>query len=248
MALYIGIDGCKGGWIIAILENDKLRVDYKKTIADIMQAYPHPDACLIDMAIGLPENKEEDKKRPDSAARHELGPRHVTVFSVPCRQAVEIEGKDVKEAQKEKNKSILDRSLSQQSLAIIPKIRELDRFLRDHPEYSNTICESHPEVCFARLRGGEVIKSKKSTKDGIKERKKVLKEYVEPNALTDAIGKARKYHCHKDDIVDAVCLAVTARRKAEGKCDILPDKNPYVDAKGLKMQMVVPKETLKYMD
>ncbi len=244
MALYIGIDGCKEAWIAAILENGKLRIEKHKTIADIMKTYPHPDVCLIDMAIGLPENEEEDKRRPDSAARKVLGKRHVTVFSVPCRQAVEIEGENVQGVQKEKNKNVLKRSLTQQSLAIIPKIRELDRFLDNHAEYRDTICESHPEVCFARLNGGEVIETKKSKKKGIDDRKDVLNRFVELDALTEAIGMARKYQCHKDDIVDAVCLAITARLKVEGKCEVLPDENSYVDAKGLKMQMVVPKRNL----
>lgn len=40
--------------------------------------------------------------------------------------------------------------------------------------------------------------------------------------------------------LDAVCLAVTASMKNKGHCETVPDK-PCKDARGLFMQMVIPK-------
>jgi 8-oxo-dGTP diphosphatase len=132
------------------------------------------------MAIGFPSCKGQ--KRPDKNARKILGKRGVTVFSVPCRQVVELG--DSKESViqnrdylKKLNQEKLDVSLSQQTLAIIPKMTELDRFLQENPEYKNRICESHPEVCFARLAGHTVM-TKKSTLEGIEERIDVLSRYI----------------------------------------------------------------------
>ena len=58
------------------------------------------------------------------------------------------------------NIEVLGKSLAKRSMAIIPKIRELDEFLNAHCEYKNVICESHPELCFARLNG-EVLSRRK---------------------------------------------------------------------------------------
>ena len=51
---------------------------------------------------------------------------------------------------------------------------------------------------------------------------------------------AKKLGCKLDDILDAVCLAVTANLDAQGRTEIIPE-NPSTDEKGLKMQMVIPK-------
>lgn len=250
MALYIGIDGCKEAWIAAILENGKLRIEKHKTIDDIMQAYPHPDVCLIDMAIGLPDRDHKDL-RPDRVARRELGKKGSSVFPVPSREAVQVKaaGRDPKEVQaeqKETNRNSLGVSLSQQTLAIIPKIKELDDFLEAHAEYRNVLVESHPEVCFKRLKG-EVLYSKKSKKDGREERIKVLRDDGVIDESFDVRKLATDCKCKPDDILDAIVLAVTARMKAQGMCDTLSankanPSNPPTDARGLRMQMVVPKE------
>ncbi len=243
---YVGIDGCKGGWIAAILENGKLRLEKFSTVDKIVEKLPDADEYLIDMAIGLAERYEEKDWRPDHAARKELGKKGSSVFPVPCRQAVKIEGSpknpEVVKMQRETNKKIMCVSLSAQTINIIPKIRELDDFLCRNAKYKNVFCESHPEMCFSRLNG-EVILSKKSKSEGIKERCKLLENRLEQGALSDVREMAKKYHCKPDDILDAVCLAVTAGLKAEGECEnIAAEEGPCVDSKGLRMQMVVPKK------
>jgi 8-oxo-dGTP diphosphatase len=50
----------------------------------------------------------------------------------------------------------------------------------------------------------------------------------------------QKDECKLDDILDAICLAVTANLDAQGRTEIIPEK-PSTDDKGLKMQMVIPK-------
>ena len=52
--------------------------------------------------------------------------------------------------------------------------------------------------------------------------------------------RAKELHCMPDDVMDAVCLAVTAALKAHGMCETIPE-NPQKDTKGLIMQMIVPK-------
>jgi len=194
------------------------------------------------MAIGLPEDDKESRYRPDQAARKELGSRGSSVFSVPCRQAVYQLGQNREETealQKEKNLQVLGKSLSKQSLAIIPKIRELDEFLTAHEEYKNVLCESHPELCFAGLNG-EVLQSGKSDFFGITQREQILSEFIKDEKIHNTYELAKELKCKQDDILDAVCLAVTAALRAHGLTETIPAE-PKADSRGLLMQMVVPK-------
>ena len=126
--LYIGVDGCRGGWIACILDHGEFRTERYDSVELLVKQYPEFDAFLIDMAIGLPSSA--DQLRPDDLARKELRPRTSSVFPIPCRQAVYAE---TEEEQKKENYQILGKSLAKQSIAIIPKIRELDEFLNSHP-------------------------------------------------------------------------------------------------------------------
>lgn len=238
---YIGIDGCRNGWIAAVLDYGNLRIERYETILDIMREFPTADAYLIDMAIGLPECIEESEKRPDKVAREELGKHGSTVFPIPCRQAIMVDPNDPQAVIKlrELNLAVLGKSLSAQSINIIPKIRELDVFLDDHREYKNVLCESHPELCFTRLNG-RALMMKKKTVEGLEERRRILEKYLK-NGMMDGIQvRAKELNCMPDDIMDAVCLAVSAALKAHGMCEMIPEE-PETDARGLVMQMVVPK-------
>ena len=104
----------------AVLDHGDLRLERFCTIDAIVSRYPLFDSFLIDMAVGLRSNPRQH--RPDDDARKELGVKKSSVFPIPSRQAVyETE----EEGQKQANKQSLGKSLSKQSIAIIPKIREL---------------------------------------------------------------------------------------------------------------------------
>ena len=231
--LYIGVDGCRGGWATAVLDHGELRLKVYKSISALVKEYPSIDAFLVDMAIGLRNSR--DQKRPDTVARKELGIKASSVFPIPSRDAVYAEGE---EEQKRANLRTLGKSLSKQSLAIIPKIRELDEFLEDNPEYRGRILESHPEVDFARLNGS-VIMSKKKEEPGPSERIHILSEYLDERDFYDMYDKAKELGCGQDDLIDAICLAVTGALHAHGQSEILQDQlEP--DEKGLLMQLTVP--------
>ena len=234
--LYIGVDGCKSGWIAALLDED-LRLECHKSVKDLIDSYPEFDAFLIDMVIGLCDS--EYQRRPDDLARKELKQRGSTIFPAPSRAAVY---KDTYEEQKEANIRVLGKSLSKQSSAIIPKIREIDEFLTAHPEYRNKIDESHPELCFARLKG-EVLHSKKKDTDGIEERVKIIEQCIPGIHIPDLNEKALELKCNADDLADAICLAVTAKLKSLGMCETIPEQ-PDVDANGLLMKLTVPKKSV----
>ena len=239
---YVGIDGCSKGWIAVTLDYGQVHIKRYAALTEIIDANPLPATFLIDMPIGLPENFQD--RRPEADARKALGERRSTIFSVPCRQAVQLTDQnreareEVEEARKEINKQVLKKSLSKQTLAIIPKIKEVDDFLQTHTEYKDILFESHPELCFARLKGS-VLKTKKSSADGAEERTGILSQFIKDERFKSAHDLAKEIGCKPDDILDAACLAVTAALKAHDLTATIPE-SPDKDARDLSMQMVVP--------
>lgn len=232
--LAIGVDGCKGGWIAAIIDREELRVEKYQSMEQLVSRYPVFDEFLIDMVIGFPDNEKDF--RPDTLARKIVAPRTSTIFAVPCRNAVYAE---TEREQILCNQMALGKSLAKQSMAIIPKMRELDNFLNERDVYKNVIKESHPEVCFARLNGS-VVMSKKAEKEGMSERVHILKKYVPILSEAYILQKTKEYKCNADDIVDAICLAVTTNLNIQGKAETIPSR-PQKDRMGLEMQMIIPK-------
>ena len=239
--LYLGVDGCKGGWIACVLDHGELRLERFDSLEALSKRYRHFDAFLIDMVIGL--RSRADQTRPDDLARQELQTRSSTIFPVPCRQAVYAKSE---EDQKQINKQILGKSLAKQTMGIIPKILELDKFLEEHPEYKNRILESHPELAFARLHGC-VLLSKKKEFSGFIERVNILEQYLPGKPLAGLWENAKKYKCNPDDLLDAICLAVTAALHAQGLCETIPEM-PEQDERGLYMKLTIPKPNLPEPD
>jgi len=233
--LYIGVDGCKDGWVTCVLDHGELRMERYNSIDTLIDVYPDFDAFLIDMAIGLQTSR--DQVRPDGFARKELRPKSSSVFTIPCQQAVYAYSE---KEQRLTNISILGKSLSKQALSIIPKIRELDLFLQIHPEYKNRILESHPEVAFARLNGS-VVMTRKKDHPGFTERAEILKKYLPEDSLCDMWDLAKQFKCNPDDLLDAACLAVTAALSVNDMCETIPEKPDQTDS-GLYMMMTVPKK------
>ena len=205
------------------------------SVEAIVNEHPKFDAFLIDMAVGL--RSRENQLRPDDLARKELGARASSVFPIPCRQAVYA---GTEEEQKQANTRVLGKSLAKQTINIIPKIRELDEFLADHPEYKNKILESHPELDFARLSGSAVV-SRKKEQTGFSERSAILEKYLSGVTFSEMWDRAKGLRCNPDDILDAVCLAVTAALSVQGMCETIPSE-PEKDDTGLEMKLTVPKK------
>lgn len=229
----IGVDGCKGGWIEAILKRGKLEINKFNNIDEIVNEHSDFDDFLIDMVIGLQSSKNH--VRPDTCARQIIKKRTSAIFPAPCRQAVYAN--TIAEAYDE-NERVLGKKFTPLTVGIIPKIKELDSFLQKNQKYKNVIRESHPEVCFARLNG-EALLSKKSDNDGIVERFNLLTRYLPDLSLTNLYALAKNLKCSIDDIVDAICLSITSNVAAQGYFEIIP-QIPMEDETNLLMQMVIP--------
>ena len=83
------------------------------------------------------------------------------------------------------------------------------------------------------LNGGNGLQHSKHTEEGIAERVAILRSYgINPVPLF-AEFTVKQY----EDVLDALCLAVSAKLGCENGFQTIPE-NPACDSRGLKMQMV----------
>jgi len=236
MVKVIGVDACKGGWVGVVLENGRATIIRDAAFARLLEAHLDASLVFVDMPIGLPETMEASLQRPEPLARKLLGKKASSVFNVPCRQAVYC---DTYTEANARNKSILHKGLSKQSFYISKKIKELDLYLAQHQALTHKIVESHPELCFLALHNGRPIIASKKTSEGFEQRLAVLgayddnQDFVQKNILENP-----RYTRIKDDVVDAYCLAVTAKLGIQYGLQTLPEQ-PTADIRDLWMQMVL---------
>ena len=233
--LVVGIDWMKTYWLAAEICGGTVQARKLSHISEINEYYAEADAVLIDIPVGLPENAAEDAARPDRAARDVLPARRKpSIFPVPCRQAVYHE--TYAEASAE-NEQVLGRRLTSQSYGFSKMIRQVDDFLASAHQWKNRLWESHPEVAFQLLNGGVGLLHSKHTEAGIEERIGILQSYgIDPEILFGKFS-AKQY----EDVLDALCLAVTAKLGCENGFRSIPEKT-VCDSRGLKMQMVFGRE------
>src|SRR5882724_5840186 len=130
MEVVAGLDGCPVGWLCLTrdLATGKVCACIFSNIGELSTLDPRPDVVMVDVPIGLTDSGARDC---DLLARaHLRAPRSSSVFPAPvrstlvattyiqaCQLGVKADG----------------RRLSQQAWGILPKIREVDAFLRSDP-------------------------------------------------------------------------------------------------------------------
>jgi predicted RNase H-like nuclease len=222
----IGIDGCRGGWVVAQCDNDE-QLSFR-LMKDISSVFAAGDALVaIDIPIGLPDC---DPRACDLAARQQLGKGQGSrVFPAPCRAA--LAGSGYSECC-DLSLAASGRRLSKQSHAILPKIREVDAALS--PELEQRVREVHPEVSFCILNGAPLEHSKK-TVAGRHERLGVLRRHgllFDPVMERLQLGRSL---VAVDDLIDAAVCLLTARRISDDISIVLGDGT--TDARGLLMEI-----------
>ena len=120
-----------------------------------------------------------------------------------------------------------------QSWGIVPKIRELDAFLRSHPRLQPLVWEAHPEVSFRKMGGRLAPLHAKKSPEGRLERQRLISTRF-GSAYKQALGGLPPGGWAMDDLLDAFAVLWTARRIAEGRAVTLPS-GPPLDAFGLRM-------------
>jgi predicted RNase H-like nuclease len=202
---YLGIDGCQGGWVVAMIDDDEklshLLIPTLNDLPDIL-----PQLALIDIPLAF----ADQFYRPcEMAAQLLLGPKkRASVFLTPHRSAVFAA--DYVEAN-QLNRLHLGKGLSIQSWNIGNKIKEATLFITQRPEFP--LFEAHPELCFYYLNNCNPLLSKKSMSEGAADRLRIIAEYDANylQVITDTITATKRKAVKMDDVIDATILAIRAK-------------------------------------
>ncbi|MFG1323694.1 DUF429 domain-containing protein [Xanthobacter variabilis] len=242
--LFLGIDGCRGGWICARWNGaDLLHISRVERLADLFPSPPFP-VVAIDMPIGLPERAGPGGREAERLVRPLLGGRQSSVFSVPSRAAVmaglqpgEDEGKRYRAAcAAALTSSDPPRAVAKQCFHLFPKMGEVDALLRERSELVEQVHECHPEVAFWAMNDGQPLPLPKKVKNrphlpGLELRRSLLASRGIPvDALSAQTALALR--AGLDDLIDACACAWSAKRVAYGKALRFPDP-PGRDTLGL---------------
>ena len=203
MVAVAGVDGRRGGWVLAHVELDPVpRLESLEYVAPLRTALGDGLAVIaIDMPIGL---SDDAPRACDMAARKLLRPHGSRVFPAPPRATLAHAGDY--EAACEAALSASGKALSKQTWNLLPAIAEVDA-LADDPR----IVECHPELAFA-LMNGHPVDEKKKTPAGRDVRLDLLRRWL-PDLADPAYG---------DDGLDAIACAWSAARIMDGRALTLP--------------------------
>ena len=210
----LGVDGCKAGWVGALLRCTTYDVLVATDIAGLVDAArqlaPGLAVVAIDIPIGLPDDRP---RTTDVLARSQLPVgRKSSVFPTPSRAAVEH---TTHSEASTANREAVGVGLSVQAFHLGPKILDVDRYVALDPPVP--VIEVHPEVTFAEIDPASVVPSK-TTPDGHAARRGALSAVgLEPPTHQRGQGYAA------DDLLDACAVAWTAARYAAGAAYSLPD-------------------------
>ncbi|MQA86653.1 MAG: DUF429 domain-containing protein [Streptosporangiales bacterium] len=220
----LGVDGCPGGWIGALVDRDggvewRLFPDARAILAVDSRA------TGIDIPIGLPT---VGPRSCDVAARRLLGPRRSSVFPAPVRTVL---GAATYGDACALSRAACGRALARQTWNLVPRIADVDAVI--NPRLQSRVVEVHPEVSFARLAGA-VLPSKR-TAAGRSARLRALAGWI---ADPEAALRGAPRPARPDDALDALVAAWSARRWHKGEAEMLPADDTPRDTRGLRMEIV----------
>ena len=237
---FVGVDGCPEGWFSVGLDGrGRYEVGVFKTFKELLDRYAGAELVLVDIPIGLPEGA--GGRDCDREARRRLEARRSSVFPTPTRRTVEQAARSPWDYRRalEVERQFAGKGISQQAFRIAPKIAQVDRALLERgPNATPQVREVHPELCLWALNHKRPMKYGKKKAEGEKERLEVL-QGIEPHAreiFDAACSRFLRKVVARDDIVDALALAVTGHR-GHGQLRAVPD-DPPKDARGLPMEIV----------
>jgi predicted RNase H-like nuclease len=226
--MAIGIDGCKGGWIVA----SRAQCSQKTSVylaSTILAALSDSDCIIaIDIPIGL---CSIGLRACDAAARALLPPSNrASVFSAPARPVLSC--KTYQEAN-QLSRQLTDKGMSIQAWNICSKINEVDLFLQTN-SLNGRIHEVHPELSFRAWSKSDFLASKKSP-EGKTQRRLLVENYFNLNVLKIRKEIGAKFTA-EDDILDALAALWSAERITNNQaCSVL--KETQIDSLGFEMQI-----------
>lgn len=210
----LGVDGCKGGWVGALLEPGapRPRIVVAPTIDGLVTMVRESTGIRvvgIDIPIGLPDNTI---RLADRLARTALPGKASSIFSTLTRSAY---GEATRLEADAVNRELVGQGVGAQAFALRDKIVEVDAWLRTRPTV--TVLEIHPEVSFAAMTGAPILASKK-TDEGRDAR---LEALAAAGIARPSVLQGQGYAA--DDVLDACAVAWSAARHTTGLARSMPD-------------------------
>lgn len=243
-AWVAGIDGCKGGWIVALgqINGATERPVFVHSIHDVFRRKPTPSLIAIDVPIGLPTCSPAGGRGPEPELRKLLRGKASSVFRVPCRAAIyaglnadgKVDRKKYDSARKIAQENSKDgKAFPLQSLYIFDKITQVDTYLRiDGRRNAKKFYETHPELAFYYMNECAPVLASKKSEEGFRHRRRLLlREGIAPDVIANWPKEAKR-----DDAIDALACLVTARCLAKGSAKPHP---AYYDNDGCNLPMVI---------
>lgn len=222
-----GVDGCKRGWVM-IRRDEKGR--FEKQVFEKLSELPNTDVVLIDIPIGLPD---KGRRECDLEAKKVFGRRHGCVFTGARRPLLTMKDRERAHAWGKKQD---DLGVNRQLWAILPKIREVDDWVRAGRK--PLFREGHPELSFYAAAERPMTHPKRN-EEGRKERLETLTGFIKESKVCEWLDQTRGSGAARDDILDALALCRSAARLALGcHCTLPVASPPEEDARGLAMEMV----------
>lgn len=209
-ATVAGVDGCKGGWVIAIAHlgaSVTLTMAVVETFAEVMTRTADCAVVGVDMPLALPV---DGLRASDAAVKEHLGVNGRSLFWTPTRAAI---AQDNHAAAVRVNKARGGKGPSAQGWGLAAKIREARQALGPQPD--PRILEVHPESSFVVL-AGEPLPSKR-TAQGVGRRLGLLSAWAPTAAAALASVPLKPATTTVDDALDAMAAAWTAQRVAEDR-------------------------------
>lgn len=248
--LAIGVDGARGGWAAACLYGNSLHGEDGSGWQTRLQLFlniEHLTAfrekaggkapVTIDVPIGLLDSV--DFRPCDREARDLLGKdRRDAVFAPPARYMLEAAGdypaiRELVEQERQRNPRA--KGLSAQSAGIVPKVKEVDDWVRAHRDSESWFFECHPELCFQALAEGGVPPAKASTAGPVV-RLQLIRELFRDAEERFAAAEWPAKKVGLMDVLDAYAALASAIQCARGHQEELG--NGERDREGLVMRMV----------
>jgi predicted RNase H-like nuclease len=235
--LAMGMDGARHGWVAAAAFERGTRTAFFADVAQMAdwragQADGGDAPVAIDMPIGLP--REVGLRACDREARALLGGRRSSVFPPPGRFLLEAVGAEplfgrVQELVAARG----GLGLSRQAAGLLPKIHDLDGFLRADLARAGWLFEVHPELSFREMNDGAPPRPKSSAAGALERLGLVRRPFPDATRRIerdDAAGQAGL-----GDVLDAYAALWTALRRREGRARALGDGDD--PATGLAMRI-----------
>lgn len=251
----LGVDGCPKGWVGIENDDGDLSIEVKESFARLLGEVDDLERVFVDVPIGLPSS---DRRQCDIAARGLLGSRRNSVFFTPSRAAVDeylsrvdsgypVGPEDAYRDASEANREAIGDGLSRQAWNIVPKIAELDIYLRDDLNRNGWVIESHPECCFFGLNHDQPLAYSKSSRIGLAQRRAILARVNDgtEEVYAEALSRYYRKQVGRDDVLDAIALALAASQLDEHVR--LPMEDTPVDEEELPMRIVYAGARLEEM-